>query len=180
MTSVPDSGQALRQKPAGAWYTVVLGDPSVSQPGSAFPVPELGEACLCCDRPGAELTHFDPSTGASIATAIPMPLCAECRPHVRLDEKRVLYLVSAAFGGAFLAVFGFVNLLLTAIGVAVFAIAAAVLFFDRQRQRRLSESGHHAGLEIAAHPGVCSVRTMNLRVARRLVDRHQGGILRVK
>ena len=144
-------------------------------------MPDLGDACVCCNAVDAEPTPYDASTGPFIGEPIRIPLCAACRAHVHLDEKKTLYIVSAAFMGILVAVFSFfVHVLLAPIGGAVLLVALGLLFLDRRKQRSMSESGHHAGLEIAAGPGVCSVRTMNRRVAQHLVAAHQGGILKVK
>lgn len=174
------SHDSLEKRPPGSWYVVVLGDPA-HHTGS-FPTPDLGHDCVCCNNADTEPIHYDPSSGPFICSPIPIPLCAACRDHARLNEKRVIYIVVSIFAGAGLAVLGLVLslLVITAIGALVVAGALGVLFMDRRKQQSLSESGHHAGLEIAGTFGICSVRTMNHRVAARLIEKHPGEIHRVK
>lgn len=181
LMSTQQTGHSVPEKAPGSWHGVVLGDPTGTGSTNTFPVPDLGDACVCCNSADAEPTSYDASTGPFIGEPIRIPLCAACRAHVHLDEKRTLYVVSAAFIGLLIAIFSFfVHVLLAPIGTVIVLGSLGVLFVDRRKQRRMSESGHHSGLEIAAGPGVCSVRTMNRRVAQHLVTAHQGGILRVK
>lgn len=161
----------LPEKQPGSWYAVVLGEPSGSGGSGRFPVPNLGDECVCCNSAHAELSQYDPSTGPYISDPIPIPICTACRDHVVLNEKRAVYVVAAAFVG--LGILGFiVHILVSAIGFVVLAAAVGVVVVDRKRQRARSESGHHAGLEFGAAPGILSVRTMNRRIAQRLVEVH--------
>jgi len=163
----------LSHKQPGSWYAVLLGEPSASGGSGKFPVPDLGDECVCCNSAHAELSHYDPSTGPYVSDRIPIPICTACRDHVRLDEKRTVYMVSVAVLGLGLVILGF-------IGLVVFAAAVGVVLMDRNRQRALSNSGHHVGIELAAAPGLLSVRTMNRRVAQRLIEVHRDEVHRVK
>lgn len=184
MAEVASTPKTVEKKTVGSWYAVVLGDPADPQRGASsgrFPAPDLGTECVCCNGADAEFMNYNPSTGPFRSSPLPIPLCAACRDHVQLNEKRALYLVAAMFAGGGLAVLGvFVNLYILIVGALVLAGAVGILLMDRKKLGARCESGHFSGLDIAAAPGVCSVRTTNHRVALHLIERHQGEILRVK
>lgn len=184
MTEAPNAVHVVAKKRPGSWYVVVLGDPEdkdLTRSSGTFPTPDLGSDCVCCDSADAEIIHYDPSTGPFVASPVPIPLCGACQKHVHLNEKRAVYVVAAAFIGVGLGVLGaFLNIIILGLGALVLAGAVGVLLWNRNRHRSNCQSGHCSGLEIAGAPGVCSVRTMNVRVAERLVARHQGGIIKVK
>jgi len=182
----------VEQKPPGAWYAVVLrrgfsGGKLFAQGAfglkAEFPMPELGTQCVCCDVAGAELVNFDPGTSHSrVKALVPVPLCRMCRPHVDRELGTQQLLAGGLCGGFGLAVWAAMKpvWLLSAAGVAIVAGCVGFIFSKRAKRRELAATGHHAGLEIMAHAGQCSVRTTNRRVAVELAQRHADCLHRVR
>ena len=181
----------LEQKPPGAWYAVVLRrDFSAAKlfaigavGGSGpFPMPELGSQCVCCDAAGAGHVPFDPSTDRMRCQPVQVPICEPCRWHVKRDTNDAQLGAMALCVASGAALLGVMKELWVVAGLGAAGVAGcvAVLMRGRAKARELAESGHFAGLEIMAHPGQCSVRTMNRRVAMELAQRHAEVIHRVR
>lgn len=174
----------LAEKPPGSWYSVVLrhehSHAAVFAMGalggsSTFPVPDLGNDCVCCDAPDAGTVPFDPSMGRLECDPIQVAVCNACRGHVQRNTSGQQVAGITVCIGAGLAIWAVsIELwLLVAFGVLVLFAGIARLVNLGNLQRGLARDGHRAGLEIMASAGQCAVRTMNRRVAEHVLERHR-------
>jgi hypothetical protein len=181
----------LELKPPGSWYAVVLrrdwSGAKVAAMGAfggkaTFPAPDLGRQCVCCDAADVEIIHFDASTDRFQCDPIAIPVCRPCRDHVKTSTTAAQLLGASICVGGGLALWGAMQALwpVAGVGAAITGGCVWLIVSGRAKLRELAGSGHHAGLEIMAHPGQCAVRTTNRRVAQELVQRHAEWLHRVR
>lgn len=166
----------IPEKPPGAWYVVSLRRDYPAERGRkySYPVPALGAACVCCDEANAPKAMFDPSANRSTAEPIAIPVCIQCRRHVSGDNhsQEFMGVLSGLclVGGLWCLTEGFGWAAGVAAGLGVLCYWSVAV--TRRKRRELAEMGHYSGLQISAHPGLCTVRTMNRRLAQDLATIH--------
>jgi hypothetical protein len=182
----------LLERPAGAYYVVVLRNPDFSMGRVAmrgafggsdqFPRPDLGEKCVCCDAPSDGTVSFDAGSDRWRVDPIQLPVCEGCRPHVARSTT------GAQLAGAVLcigiggALYGAADQSLPIAAAGGVVLAGTALWILRSRAARAGRAaeGHHDRLEIGASPGQCAVRTTNRRLAEELISRNRDRVYRAK
>lgn len=172
-----------------AGFTIVL---SGAAPGlatylggqSRYPIPEFGDACVCCGATPAPDRPYDPSLDRQNAQPLQVPTCDGCRTHVVPDGRSwQLALLSTVLGAAALLLGGLLVLAgarvsavapvagsLSAIGLL---IGGGLFAHIRRRRARLVEMGHHPfDAIVGAHS--CVLRTTSERLADTLLTLNPG------
>ena len=158
--------------------TVVLEDKGAPEIGllrsrSRYPVPELGDLCVCCDAPGDSPFDFDPGNSDQQTGKIRVPACTSCTNHVRrsrIVDGLLTTLMGVGFAMALICCF--VSWKAALGGAFVFGVGLGIYQFRKQCARASAARGHHNGFDIWVGAGYCSIGTTNPRVVDELVSRH--------
>lgn len=163
----------------GSGYSV-LGYMAGTFPGvtSAFPVPEFGRECVCCNTGTDRVSkQYVAPVGSQqlVAEPVSVPLCSGCDTHAANWSKNM---------GAIVALVGMGTMTLMgawyiyemrlwgwALGILMFGGGGGWLAYLETMRRSLAQRGHFADLEMHASPGRFSVTTRNRDLALRLATR---------
>ncbi|MFK7988468.1 MAG: hypothetical protein AB8I08_20770 [Sandaracinaceae bacterium] len=146
---------------------------------SRYPIPEFGDACVCCGVTPAAPRPYDPSLDRQNAQPLEVPTCHACERHVVPDGRLwQLALLSSVLAAAATVLGGLAWLLgmqaadvfpvagsLSGLG---FAIGGGVFMRLRRRRARLLAVGHHP-FDAIVGANSCVVRTTSDQLADTLL-----------